>query len=133
VELGFQGQDPTTDLRGSGLLGLRNLYSYVTQSKNSIHTFEIASSARHWYFFSASGINFTGKVIQLIESGQFDDELSHYKEDTLTFTNFIYDLLFTNFNDFWLKKNYGDFMKFNLALEEFIKYNFKIIKTSIQI
>lgn len=68
VEIGFQGQDPTTDLRGTGMLGLRNILDYILFSKeNALYVYEVSSNAETWYFFCASGINFTGKIIELIE------------------------------------------------------------------
>ncbi len=68
VEIGFQGADPTTDLRGTGMLGLRNLYSFIIYSKeNASEVYSVASNSSTWYFFCASGINFTGKLIELIE------------------------------------------------------------------
>jgi len=30
IDIGFQGVDPVTDFRGSGILGLENLYYFTT-------------------------------------------------------------------------------------------------------
>jgi hypothetical protein len=50
------------------MLGLRNLYDFILYSKeNALYVYEVASHPETWYFFSASGINFTGKIIDLIE------------------------------------------------------------------
>ena len=35
IEIGFHGQDPATNLRGSGIIGLRQLASFVTDLKYS--------------------------------------------------------------------------------------------------
>ena len=67
MEIGFQGQDPITDLRGTGLLGLRHLHHFVLYSNLSEKVYNTAMNNQTWYFFCASGINFTGKIIKLIE------------------------------------------------------------------
>jgi hypothetical protein len=120
VEIGFQGPDPSTDLRGAGVLGLRNLYHYVLKSENSQFTWKIASDAKTWYFFSASGINFTGKIIDLIESGFYDEFLLTCQSEILDFSNKLYDVLFSSFNEYWYKNGFTDFMKFNTQLEYFM-------------
>jgi hypothetical protein len=67
VDIGFQGQDPVTDLRGTGMLGLRHLCYFVHNSQNAEDVWSVALNQKTWYFFCASGINFTGKIINLIE------------------------------------------------------------------
>ncbi len=92
----------------------------------------MASGTKTWYFFSASGINFTGKIINLIETGKLDDILLNFKEDILLFSNFLYDLLYTNFNQYWVDKGITDFMKFNTILDEFmLKESHKYLNNSL--
>ncbi len=121
MEIGFQGKDPSTDLRGAGMLGLRHLYYYLSKAKeNSMKVYKVASDGSTWYFFCASGINFTGKIIELIENGKLDDILVNYRGEISNLTNILYDVLYTNFNSFWLKKGIKSFMDFNTKLEEFM-------------
>lgn len=121
MDIGFQGKDPTTDLRGAGMLGLRNLYYFVSESQeNSMEVYRVASDAQTWYFFCASGINFTGKIIELIETNRLDVFLINYRGDIISFINNLYDRLFTNFNRFWVRKGIKSFMQFNTMLEEFM-------------
>ncbi len=121
VEVGFQGPDPSTDLRGAGILGLRNLHFYVLSCEESKYTYEVASNPDSWYFFCASGINFTGKVIEYIESGKADNILLHFKGDIIQLTHILYLLLFTNFNKYWVELRLNNFMQFNTQLEYFMK------------
>ena len=120
MEIGFQGNDPSTDLRGAGMLGLRNLHYFVTQSPNSEIVYKVATNSETWYFFSASGINFTGKIIELIENNHLDEILYEYEGEILLFVNNLYDVLYSNFNSYWVRKEIKDFMKFNTLLEEFM-------------
>jgi hypothetical protein len=121
VQVGFQGPDPSTDLRGAGMLGLRNLHFYVTRCDDSVETYRVASSPESWYFFCASGINFTGKVIDYIEAGKVDNVLIDFQGNILEFSHIMYILFFTNFNRYWVDNKINDFMKFNSELENFMR------------
>jgi hypothetical protein len=104
------------------MLGLRNLYYFLSESReNSLEVYRVASDSKTWYFFCASGINVTGKIIELIENQQLDEILINYKGDIILFINNLYDILFTNFNKFWLKRGIKSFMQFNTMLEEFMR------------
>ena len=132
MEIGFQGPDPSTDLRGAGMLGLRNLHYFVTQSPNSEQVYKVATDRETWYFFSASGINFTGKIIDLIENNHLDEILYEYEGEILLFINNLYDVLYSNFNSYWVRKDIKDFMKFNTLLDEFmLKESKKYISKSL--
>jgi hypothetical protein len=111
-------------------LGLKHLHTFVIHNYDiSKYVYEIASHQQTWYFFCASGINFTGKIIHLIEvriyitlqSHAIDDVLHTFKGDIYKLTNVLYAVLYSNFNKQWVEKNIVDFMKFNHMLEEFIK------------
>lgn len=58
ISLGFQANDPATDFRGSGYLGLINLHR-LCQTKLGVELYNIASSAKTEYFFCSAGIFFT--------------------------------------------------------------------------
>jgi hypothetical protein len=103
------------------MLGLRNLLFYITECEiNSSYVYKIASDTKTWYFFCASGINFTGHIIRLIEENKLNHILLHYKEESITLTHKIYDLLYTNFNKLWVDRKINNFMQFNTLLEEFM-------------
>jgi hypothetical protein len=103
------------------MLGLRNLIHFITERvANSSYVYKIASDKTSWYFFCASGINFTGQIIKLIEENHLDDILLNYNQDSINITHELYDLLFTNFNKLWVDKKINNFMQFNTLLEEFI-------------
>jgi hypothetical protein len=103
------------------MLGLRNLLFYITECEiRSSYVYKIASHSSTWYFFCASGINFTGQIIKLIEDNKLDHILLHYNEESLTLTHILYDLLYTNFNQLWVDRKINNFMQFNTLLEEFI-------------
>ena len=122
VNIGFQGKDPLTDFRGSGLLGLRHLFQFTITDQRVDNVFKVATSQKTWYFFAATGINISGKVIEFIEKGNCDKYFYEQNEeiDLYIFTQRLYNEFFKGFNDLWVERGYTDFMKVNSTLEEFM-------------
>lgn len=131
--IGFQGNDPVTDFRGSGFLGLLQLHSFSLGDKRADNVFKVAVGEKTWYFYAATAINISGKVIQFIENGNCDQYLYNFFKD-VEFNKFILQLysdFFVGFNDLWVKTNQNDFMKVNILLEEFMNNNAKEIYQSL--
>jgi hypothetical protein len=104
------------------MLGLRNLHHYLTECpKDSMSVYQVASDSKTWYFFCASGINFTGKIIELFEKNRLDEILINLPEASFMLMNVLYDIFYTNFNKYWLKKGIKSFMEFNTIFEEFFR------------
>ena len=131
--IGFQGNDPVTDFRGSGYLGLLQLHSFSLGDKRADDVYKVAAGEKTWYFYAATAINISGKVIQFIENGNCDQYLFNFFKD-VEFNKFILQLysdFFVGFNDLWVKTNQNDFMKVNILLEEFMNNNAKEIYQSL--
>ena len=120
--IGFQGKNPITDFRGSGLLGLIHLWKFSLSDNRSNEVFEIATGKVTWYFYAATGINITGKVIQFIEESNCDKFFydNYDKINLLQFTHLLYSEFFYGFNQFWVKGKYNDIMMVNSLIEEFM-------------
>ena len=73
ANIGFQGSDPLTDFRGSGSLGLRHLWHFSLNGNRAQQVFNVATGEKTWYYYAATGINITGKVIQFIEERDCDN------------------------------------------------------------
>lgn len=58
IEIGFQGDDPATDFRGAGFLGLLNLHGWVGTSQGK-EAFKVADSAGTDYFFASASLFLT--------------------------------------------------------------------------
>ena len=93
---------------------------YDLRAKN---VYKVATDEKTWYFYAATGINITGKVIQFIEEGYCDKYIYDNNIDTnlYDFTQNIYNKFFVGFNNMWIEKGYTDFMKVNNSLEEFME------------
>ena len=123
VDIGFQGKDPLTDFRGSGLLGLKHLWQFSLYDLRAEEVYKVGTGEKTWFFYAATGINITGKVIQFIEESNCD-EYFYDKNDEINlynFTQFLYNEFFVGFNNMWVENGYTDFMKVNTTLEEFIE------------
>ena len=129
VKLGFQGKDPLTDFRGSGLLGLKHLWHFSLRDSRANQVFKVATDNKTWYFYAATGINISGKVIQFIEENDCDkyffENLSTI--DMYSFTQTLYNEFFWGFNKFWVEKKMTDIMQVNSMLEKFMETRAKII------
>ena len=49
VDIGFQGKDPLTDFRGSGLLGLKHLWNFNLIDPRAENVFKVATNQKTWY------------------------------------------------------------------------------------
>uniref|UniRef100_A0A7S3ETY4 ELMO domain-containing protein n=1 Tax=Haptolina ericina TaxID=156174 RepID=A0A7S3ETY4_9EUKA len=65
VHLGFQSADPTTDLRGMGLLGLENLV-YFGEHYTDVFQRLVAAQKKRDYPLACAGINVTSMLLELL-------------------------------------------------------------------
>ena len=58
IEIGFQVEDPSTDFRGAGSLGLINLHGWVSKDKGK-EAFKVADTQGTDYFFASASLFMT--------------------------------------------------------------------------
>ena len=104
------------------MLGLKHLWHFSLYDLRSQNVYKIATDKKTWYFYAATGINITGKVIQFIEENNCDKYFYDKNNDInlYNFTQKLYNEFFVEFNNMWIEKGYTDFMKVNSSLEEFM-------------
>ena len=122
MNIGFQGKDPLSDFRSTGLLGLKHLSIFTISDLRANLIFKVASNQNTWYFYSATSINITGKVIQFIEHGKCDQFLfdNNNNFSMFDFSYKLYGDFFSGFNKMWVELKCNDFMKVNSLLELFM-------------
>eukprot|EP00735_Rhodelphis_limneticus_P009774 TRINITY_DN286_c0_g1::TRINITY_DN286_c0_g1_i1::g.1596::m.1596 TRINITY_DN286_c0_g1::TRINITY_DN286_c0_g1_i1::g.1596 ORF type:complete len:345 (+),score=44.70,sp/Q54VR8/ELMOB_DICDI/31.33/1e-30,ELMO_CED12/PF04727.8/5.4e-30 TRINITY_DN286_c0_g1_i1:97-1131(+) len=76
VDIGFQGEDPATDFRAMGVLGLQTMYyiasSHTTAARGLVE--EAIKRPLHALPFAITVINFTAEALRLLQSRKVDKE-----------------------------------------------------------
>jgi len=101
VEIGFQGNDPATDFRGMGVLGLRNLVDFCKsypETAQLIHR-DTASNIS-WFGFAVAGINLTNDVYQMALSRHLNPVFYIHGCTIQTFLR-VYVCLFQRLHHAW--------------------------------
>uniref|UniRef100_A0A182VYW3 ELMO domain-containing protein n=1 Tax=Anopheles minimus TaxID=112268 RepID=A0A182VYW3_9DIPT len=122
--IGFQGDDPSTDFRGMGVLGLDNLL-FLAQNYNGTarHLLSHSHHPKHGYFFAIVGINLTSMAYHLLKSGSARTHFYNHPQHHLTVETFhqFYCYLFYEFDRYWVEckpKNIMDFNHIQRRFEE---------------
>lgn len=66
ISIGFQVNDPATDFRGAGSLGLINLYNFTSNQKGK-KAYLISADPKTEYFFCSAGLFFTMLASDLLK------------------------------------------------------------------
>jgi ELMO domain-containing protein len=69
IELGFQVDDPATDFRGAGVLGLTNLHAWVGTEEGKA-AFRVADTPGTDYFFASASLFLTMLSVELLKGVQ---------------------------------------------------------------
>ncbi|KAJ3099057.1 ELMO domain-containing protein 1 [Phlyctochytrium planicorne] len=99
--IGFQGNDPATDFRGMGLLGLDDLHYYAKVHSASFQ--RVLQSSRHetaWFSMAVVGINITGFVISLVRTRQLQGYFYKFGTTKDVYEEF-YCYVFDSFEKIW--------------------------------
>lgn len=126
-EIGFQGDDPATDFRGMGLLGLKNLVFFSTKYNDAAQSvLSHSMHPRYGYSFAIVGINITSMAYHLLRDDHLKTHFYAFVQDKPTIEDFhlVYVHLFCEFDRFWIDSNPVNIMEFNVIREQF---NQKII------
>lgn len=131
TDIGFQGDDPTTDFRGMGLLGLQNLVFFVEQYTDAAR--QLLSHSNHaslGYSFAIVGINITGMAYQLLNQGLLKSHLYNvvHGKPRIEHFNYIYCYLLYEFDKFWFAESPPSIMEFNHYKEKFQKQIVTLLK-----
>ncbi|XP_042211083.1 ELMO domain-containing protein 2-like isoform X2 [Homarus americanus] len=129
--IGFQGDDPQTDFRGMGLLGLENLLFFAEQYPTAArHVLARSQHPTYGYSFAIVGINITHMAFHLLQNG--DAKIHFYNAskrfpEVRAFHNF-YCYLFFTFDELWRQEKPRDMMEFSRVRDKFeaqVKYKLK--------
>ncbi|KAL2098058.1 hypothetical protein ACEWY4_007265 [Coilia grayii] len=121
-DIGFQGDDPKTDFRGMGMLGLTNLVFFSENYTEASR--QVLSHANHpklGYSYAIVGINLTEMAYSLLKSGALKPHFYNCVEGRPQMKHFhqLYCYLAYEFNKFWIQEEPESIMEFNLYREKF--------------
>ncbi|KAM8773377.1 ELMO domain-containing protein 2 [Acanthopagrus schlegelii] len=130
-DIGFQGDDPKTDFRGMGMLGLINLVFFSENYTQEAR--QVLSHANHpklGYSYAIVGINLTEMAYSLLKSGALKPHFYNTVQGTPELQDFhqLYCYLAYEFDKFWVAEEPESIMEFNQYREKF----HNIVKTHLQ-
>ncbi|NXT50039.1 ELMD2 protein, partial [Pluvianellus socialis] len=121
-DIGFQGEDPKTDFRGMGLLGLVNLVYFSKHYTDEAR--QILSRSNHpklGYSYAIVGINLTEMAYSLLKNGALKSHLYNMVSGSPQMEHFhqFYCYLVYEFDKFWFEEEPESIMHFNQYREKF--------------
>ncbi|XP_067889835.1 ELMO domain-containing protein 1 isoform X2 [Heterodontus francisci] len=140
-EIGFQGDDPKTDFRGMGMLGLYNLVFFAEHDNATARQVLFDSNqpkyskinTKEWekkkfdqaigFSFAIVGINITDLSYTLLLSGALKTHLYNVAPEAPSLFHFhkTFCYLMHEFHNFWIEEDPLDIMEFNRVREKFHK------------
>ncbi|KAM8939983.1 ELMO domain-containing protein 2 [Pelodytes ibericus] len=121
-DIGFQGDDPKTDFRGMGMLGLANLLYFSQHYTEEARLILLHSNhPKIGYSYAIVGINLTEMAYSLLKSGALK---SHFYNMVPGFPKIkcfhqFFCYLVHEFDKFWFKEEPESIMYFNQYREKF--------------
>ncbi|XP_029353849.1 ELMO domain-containing protein 2 [Echeneis naucrates] len=121
-DIGFQGDDPKTDFRGMGMLGLINLVFFSENYTEEAR--QVLSHANHpklGYSYAIVGINLTEMAYSLLKSGALKPHFYNTVQSAPELWHFhqLYCYLAYEFDKFWVEEEPESIMQFNQYREKF--------------
>lgn len=134
IDIGFQGMDPATDFRGSGLLGLTqliNLCTRPTTTDKAVEMYRASQKEEQWFFFAVTGINISQKLLNSLNDSK--DQVYRVDLDAIILNSQVpvpateeqmaglmdhfYRDIFETFTASWVQKK-PNIMEFNQFLDD---------------
>jgi hypothetical protein len=114
-DIGFQGPDPSTDLRSTGLLSIYQMLEFVDNNLTLAKAIFLYSVDKKTNFpYMLAGINLTKMVIDYLRDGTLDSLIQEQKDVVKAANLFYIGLWNCLYND--LKSNERTISEFHLAL-----------------
>lgn len=124
-EIGFQGNNPGTDFRGMGLLGLVNLVYLVEKNKETAtKILNLSKHPQHGFMFAVGGIYFTGVTLELLTQGKlkgyFYNLPDEVEENTLEHFQDVFSQIYLEFSEYWVSRK-PKFLSFGDIVNDYLK------------
>ncbi|KAK6644370.1 hypothetical protein RUM43_000637 [Polyplax serrata] len=122
--IGFQGDDPKTDFRGMGILGLENLLFFASEYTSIAQRILLKSHhPQQGYAFAIVGINLTHLTYHLVKDGNAKTHMYNATRSPLSMRTFhqLYTYLYVEFDNFWTLSKPNNIMDFSYIRDRFEK------------
>lgn len=119
-----KGDDPKTDFRGMGMLGLENLIYFCKQYNGAArHVLAHSHHPIHGYTFAIVGINLTSMAYNLLKSGAARTHFYNLRRKCPNVDDFhkLYCYLFYEFDRYWMECKPSSIMDFSYINSKFEK------------
>ncbi|XP_071445021.1 ELMO domain-containing protein 2 [Hetaerina americana] len=123
-DIGFQGDDPATDFRGMGLLGLENLLFFASEyPKVAQHVLSHSKHPNYGFVYAVVGINITSMAYYLLRNGTAKTHVYNACScvPTLKLFHTMYSYLFFEFDKFWINEKPKNVMQFSIVRDKYEK------------
>ncbi|KAK7097334.1 ELMO domain-containing protein 1-like isoform X2 [Littorina saxatilis] len=130
-ELGFQGNDPATDFRGMGMLGLDQLLYFAEKyGDEALNALSKSSHPKHGFSFAIVGINITELQYTLMTKRKLRTHFYnlHNPRPSMDAYHEVYCYLMSEFTKFWFKEKPKDIMEFSRIREKFRRHIISLLK-----
>ncbi|XP_063360509.1 ELMO domain-containing protein 2 [Cydia amplana] len=120
--IGFQGDDPKTDFRGMGLLGLENLLFFASEYPQAAsHVLSHSHHPKYGYTFAIVGINLTSMAYYLLRDGSAKTYMFNAKQylPNMNLFHRFYCYLFYEFDRMWIESKPENMMEFSIIFKRF--------------
>ncbi|CAG2055284.1 unnamed protein product [Timema podura] len=121
-EIGFQGDDPKTDFRGMGILGLENLIYFAEEYPGpASHVLSHSHHPQYGYAFAIVGINLTFMAYHLLKDGLAKTHVYNVSKifPAIKVFHQLYCYLFYEFDRFWIESKPRNVMDFSFIKDRF--------------
>lgn len=118
----LKGDDPKTDFRGMGILGLENLLFFAEEYSTTVHhVLSHSLHPKHGYTFAIVGINLTSMSYHLLKSSLAKTHMFNAVPSYPSLNTFhhLYCYLFYEFDKFWMQCKPQSIMDFSFIQEQF--------------
>ncbi|GFN80734.1 Elmo domain-containing protein 2-like protein [Plakobranchus ocellatus] len=125
TEIGFQGDNPATDFRGMGLLGLEQLMFfseiYPEQAQKVLN---LSHHPNYGFSFAIVGINITEMCLTLLIKRRLKSYFYSIEKPSPGLHDFhsVYCHIFNSFQQHWIAERPKDIMEFGMVRQKYLQH-----------
>jgi hypothetical protein len=125
MDIGFQGCDPATDIRGTGMLGVLQLLFFCERySKLACQIHQLSNKESNKFPLAVAGFNFTLECMRGLRSGIFE-KLIRKQQSVAGAMDLVYVSLMFHFHRGWKVRKYANHIE---AIQHFSTFKDEVVE-----